>query len=213
MRDRALATDATTTSSRFSLPLDHADLRTGSASLVEQAGDLRNRARLVQADSDRLHQDALTIQLEVRTAERAKLSMQSLLELIGEAGFSWRDVARLVGVSVPALRKWRAGESATGVHRSAVAQLVAFTDLIAEQGLIQDVASWLEVPIVPDVPVTHLDLYAVGLIGPILEHAMRQLSDPSGLLDLYDPEWRGRYRSEFEVFEASDGEPALRRRA
>lgn len=35
--------------------------------------------------------------------------MASMLSDLAELGFAWRDIARLVKVSVPAVQKWRKG--------------------------------------------------------------------------------------------------------
>ena len=42
-------------------------------------------------------------------------------------------------------------------------ELVAFCDIVREQYLIDDVASWLEVPLIPQVPITGLDLLAAPI--------------------------------------------------
>lgn len=56
--------------------------------------------------------------------------MASMLSDLAELGFAWRDIARLVKVSVPAVQKWRKGEKASGESHSRVASLLAACDLI-----------------------------------------------------------------------------------
>ncbi|MCA1708885.1 MAG: hypothetical protein LC808_38665 [Actinobacteria bacterium] len=187
------------------------------ADLVEETGHLKNRTRVLVEDSTQLHQDSArlydeTLEQLLRTAtgDRVKESVEKLLSHLSQLGFAWRDVARLVGVSVPALRKWRTGERATGDNHRRVAELVAFCDIVRQQYLIDDVASWLEVPLMPHVPVTGLDLLAVPRSDLLFRWASDLQVDPEELLDDFRPDWRSEYSSSIEVFVASDGQRGLR---
>jgi hypothetical protein len=132
-----------------------------------------------------------------------------MLGKLAELGFAWRDVARLVGVSVPAIQKWRRGEKTSGDSRLKVANLLAACDIIAEHYMIEEVASWFEMPLVANAPVTPLDLYAANRGDLVFDFASGH-TDPEVLLTEFDPEWRERYRSEFEVFDAVDGHRSIR---
>ncbi|BDR52201.1 hypothetical protein KIM372_01080 [Bombiscardovia nodaiensis] len=48
-----------------------------------------------------------SIQSTNRVASISNQSMETLLEQISDLGFAWRDVARMLHVSVPAIQKWR----------------------------------------------------------------------------------------------------------
>jgi hypothetical protein len=101
------------------------------------------------------------------------------------------------------------GERATGESRLKVASLLAACDLIAEHYDVREIASWFEMPLVADVPVTPIDLYATEQPQLVFEYASGH-DDPEQVLTSFDPEWRARYRSDFEVFRAGDGELSIR---
>ena len=187
------------------------------ADLVEEVGHLKNRTRVLVEDSTQLHQDSARLHdetleqlLRTATGDRARESVERLLTHLSQLGFTWHDVARLAGVSVPALRKWRAGERATGDNHRRVAELVAFCDIVREQYLIDDVASWLEVPLIPQVPITGLDLLAAPRFDLLFRWASDLHADPDELLTDFRPTWRSDYSSSLEVFVASDGQRGLR---
>lgn len=133
-----------------------------------------------------------------------------LIERLNSLGFSWQDIARISGVSMPALRKWRHGHSPTGINRQRVAMVVAFCRIAKEKYLIEDVAGWLESPLHPSAPITGLDLVAEERCDLALELVSTGLQDPESVLDRFDPGWKDRYGSQVEVFAAPDGLPGLR---
>ena len=185
--------------------------------LVESAGHLRNQTKIIVSDSTYLHQSAqglhnqaLIILHNNMTNELAKKPMTSLLNRLSDLGFSWQDIARLSGVSVPALRKWRHGNPATGVNRHRVAMFLAFCKIADEYYFIEDVAGWLETPLHPSAPITGLDLIAEGRFDLALELASTRMQDPELVLDQFEPGWKEKYESQVELFIAPDGLPGLR---
>ena len=115
--------------------------------LVEDAGHLRNNAALVGSDASDIHHLVIELRLDEKARELVRRSTLNLLAELSDAGFAWRDIAAMVGVSVPALRKWRMGESATPEHRLSIARLVALVETLPVDYMIEDPASWMEVPI------------------------------------------------------------------
>lgn len=188
------------------------------AELVDSAGWLSSQVGLhvqdatqLQDKTNQLHSDTLHEFIRVRADDLATKPLTDLLRSLAGKGFAWRDVARLVGVSVPALRKWRQGEQATGENRLKVAQLLAFCELLEEKALVTDPVSWLEMPLVEEAPVSGLDLLAAHRVDLLFDRALRA-SDPEAILDEYEPDWRSTYSEAFEVFEADDGMLGLRPR-
>jgi hypothetical protein len=184
--------------------------------VVAEAGHLRSRARLLGedvAETDRevseLYRQALFEQLDAKARVIAKRSVGQMLSELADAGFAWRDIAALARVSVPAVRRWRQGEAPTGPNRLAIARIVALVETLRDEHLVFDVASWMEVPLVPDAPVTAIDLAAGGRLQEVVEIAAGH-STGEEVLDRSQPGWRERYRSSFEVFEAPDGGLATR---
>jgi hypothetical protein len=185
--------------------------RTSFDELAEHAGHLRSATRLLTQNVAEVHDEVLDVQLEARTEEAAKRSVPELLSELAALGFSWRDIARLVGVTVPALRKWRLGGSTTGGHRRAIARLLAFVDVLRSDHLVNHVSSWLEMPI-GDSDLNGIDVYSAGEDRRLLLHAAGHLSSEE-LLDQFDPSWRDKQADRYEIVTADDGEPIIRVRA
>lgn len=177
--------------------------------LVAHAGHLRNMTRMLGEDVEQVHREAFEVQLETKARELTKRAAADLLNELADQGFAWRDIARLIGVSVPAVRRWRLAESPTPAHLLAIAKLLAFVEIVRDDHMVVDVAAWMEVPISAEAPVTAMDLAAAGRFGDLLELAALHVS-AEYVLDRWQPDWRERYRSEFEVFEAPDGELGIR---
>jgi hypothetical protein len=177
--------------------------------LAEEAGSLRSTSRYMVQSTSELHQRALFQSWQYRTNERGKLAPKALLEEIADLGFAWRDVARMIGVSVPALQKWRRAGGVTGENRRKLASLLALCDEITERYHVQEVASWFEMPLTASAPVTPIDLYAEDQPDLVLEYASGH-GDSEEILTAYDPDWRERFRSDFEVYRDTDGEMSIR---
>lgn len=204
--------DTGTVGSEITPPPAVSATQTAAKVLTEDIGFGRRKARVLNQGYEDLHQRIHSVEWRTRTADRGRASTVEMLVELAELGFAWRDVARLVGVSVPAVQKWRRGEGATGESRRKVASLLAACDLIVEHYEVREIASWFEMPLVADVPVTPIDLYANERADLVFEHASGH-ADPEQILTVFDPEWRERYRSDFEVFQAEDGHPSLRLKA
>lgn len=185
---------------------------TAAARLTEDAANVRSQVREMDLNAGETHQLRYLHEWEVLTQQRQAQSPTDLLGELGDMGFAWRDVARLVGVSVPAVQKWRRGERITGDNRRRLAGLVAACDFILSHFYVSsdDVASWFETPIHDQAPVTPTDLWAGGQRVIFFEYATRHLT-PEETLNGFDAEWRERYRSDFETFRDDDGQIGLRR--
>jgi len=177
--------------------------------LVDEAGYLRNVARVIGDGVGEVHRHAFEAQLNARTREVAKRSAVEMLDELAARGFAWRDIARLIGVSVPAVRRWRQGEPPTGPRLWTIARLLAFIDTLRTDHHVTDAAAWLEMPLVPSAPVTGIDMLTDGHYADVFDLAAEHTTAEE-VLDQYQPDWRERYRSDFEVFEAADGELGIR---
>ncbi|MGW5447442.1 helix-turn-helix domain-containing protein [Streptomyces asiaticus] len=178
--------------------------------LTEAAGSLRYRAKFVSEDTAELHAEVLFGDWRRRTVARGKESPAALLEELSDLGFSWRDIARMLGVSVPAVQKWRRSGGVSGDNRVQLASLLALCDMV-KQPVIHDVASWFEMPLTPGVPVTPIDLFAERRPDLVLEHALGP-NDVEETLTAYAPDWRDRYQSNFEVYVDVDGAKSIRQK-
>ena len=180
------------------------------SSLAEKTAGLRDNARFLHDDASALHQRTQRHDLNARTSAKARASAQELLNQLAHLGYSWSMIARLVGVSVPALRKWRQGESSTGENRRRIAELAALTDFLDEY-MITDIPSWLEVPLDPYAAITCADICAAGRVDLVLDFAANRIASPHALLDAFDPDWKLKI-SDYEVIPSADGIPSIRRR-
>lgn len=184
--------------------------RISAAEMTENVGALRGEARLLNEDITQFHQDTWAEEWRTRTAARSKGAVRDLLAELSELGFAWRDVARLLSVSVAAVQKWRKGDTVAGENRYKIAALLAACDLIADHYAVQEIGSWFETPLLGGVPVTPMDLYATAAQRSLVFEFACGHTDPEAVLTSFDPTWRERYRSDFEVFVAADGERSIR---
>lgn len=179
-----------------------------SSDLMNVAGDIRGQARTLHNEGQDIHRETTIHEWTNLTSEQGKRRTQDLLEELHELGFAWRDIARMVGVTVPALQKWRKGQKTSGENRSAIAGLVAACHLVQERHMIEEVASWFEMPVVPGCPITPIDMYAAGDRVLVFDHASGHAS-PEEVLDGYEPDWRSKYSSPYAVYRAEDGHLSL----
>lgn len=186
--------------------------QTAATILTEDIGFGRKEVQALAEDYSDLHQRSRYVEWQSRTNSKARAQVSDMLEELADLGFAWRDLARLLDVSVAAVQKWRKGGSVTGNNRRNVATLLAACDLIIEDYGVQEIASWFEMPILADVPVTPMDLYERKRTDLVFEHASGQV-DPEQVLTEFDSEWRKRYKSGFEVFRSGEGELSIRAKA
>lgn len=179
--------------------------------LTEDIGYIRKRARNLHEETDELHQQSHYAEWNARTNQRGRTTTREMLDELAGLGFAWRDLAKLVGVSVPAIQKWRRGEGTTGENRQKVASLLAACDLVSEHYGIKEIASWFEMPMQLGVPVTPIDLWASGRSDLVFDFASGH-SESEQIFTAWDPQWRDRYRSDFEVFRAGDRNLSIRQK-
>lgn len=174
---------------------------------------LVDRAAVLKDDIADLHADVKEADLAARTSAKARKSVTGLLAELGqERGMSWSDIASWAGVSVSAVRKWRQGGEATPENRSRLAMIAALLDWLTEY-MIEDPAQWLEMefPLPAGYSIRPLDLLLEEQVDGLLDIAAERAT-PEQVLDRLDSTWRDTLRSDFEVFEAADGERAIRAR-
>lgn len=176
--------------------------------LLQEIADLHARA-------DALARDSNASDLE----QRQQLIMRELpsteaLTALSEYGFAWRDIARVVGVSVPAITKWRRGAGTTPENRAKIAKLLALLQIL-ELKMVNEPASWLEMPLREGVAASRLDLLAAGRYDLVIDLASSPDLDTAitKALDGYDEDWRTTLVDDtFETFLADDGVVSIRPR-
>lgn len=176
--------------------------------LASEVGALRSGVGILSEDVAQVHGDSLQLQLESHTDQAAKRSPLDLLNELAERGFSWTSVARVVGVSIPAVRKWRNGNPLSGENRRNLALMVAFVNVLEEDHLIQDGASWLDMPLAES-SFTGIDVLAAGQAHELMQYAAGHIRSRA-LLGSAIPDWEDTLEDRFEVYEAPDGELAIR---
>jgi hypothetical protein len=187
---------------------------TSATRSTQESGEERAVLHAKAGVADGVHQRSYRSEWYIGTSKLAATKTPAeLLQELADLGFAWRDIARLAKVSVPAIQKWRQGQGMSGEHRGKLAGLLAACKMLTEDhNCIQEIASWFEMPILQDIPVTPIDLWVSGHPELVFEHGLSPVSDPEQLLSRWDPEWRERFRSNFEVFRAGDGNLSLRQK-
>ncbi|MGW6505107.1 helix-turn-helix domain-containing protein [Nonomuraea angiospora] len=183
------------------------------STLLSDVGLLRTQASTLSSEIEDTHHAMQGIDIRQRASVKVRKGVPTLLEeLTEDRGMSWSDVARLVGVSVSAVRKWRTGGQASPEKRKELAELAAFLDVL-EESSVEDPARWLEVPfyLPAGYTVRPVELYIRGHRTELLDVACGR-RDAEDVLDAAYPSWRETRRSSLEVFTAADGLPALRAR-
>lgn len=187
-----------------------------TAALALEMGWRRDRAGVLYDDLKALHRQALQRDLEERTARKARRSVPELLrDLAVDRGMAWADIADLVGVSVAAVRKWRSEGGATADNRSRLARLAAFLDALTDCG-VADAAQWMEIalPLREGYTITPIEVYQHDGELALLDFASAPegQADAETVLDATMPGWRQERASDFEVYDAPEGQKALRLR-
>ncbi|WP_410644982.1 hypothetical protein [Amycolatopsis sp. lyj-346] len=192
---------------------DYAPPTGGTRAFSLDVGYLRSRTDMHASEAKELHDGARELELDDRTLEKSKKSVASLLaELTRDRGMGWSDIAEVVGVSVSAIRKWRKGGEASPESRRKLAQIAGLLDVLAENGLVEEPARWMEMdlPLEAGYFIRPLDLYLEGHVVALIDLA-EQRQTIAQVLDQVRPNWR-ESRSDFEVFVDTDGERSIRHR-
>lgn len=185
---------------------------TASASVLDRADVNYRRSTELHGQVRDTRRKAHLAQLESRTVERARCAPMQALEQLADYGFAWRDIGRIVGVSVPAIAKWRKGAGVTGENRLKIARLLALIDMLADR-FIDEPASWLEMPIKAGVGITRMDLLERGRYDLVLALASTHTGDGTVeyVLDQTDQNWRETcVDNAFESYVAEDGVISIR---
>ncbi|WP_428983069.1 hypothetical protein [Phytohabitans maris] len=156
---------------RSNEPADHP---TAISQATKRAAADRDEAGMVTLDAAQKHEALLRQLWDVETDKRLKGGLQALLvELTEGYGLGWSDIARLIKVSVPAIRKWRNGGDISTQRLYALGQLAAYMKLLEDQGGVTDPAAWLATPIESgiDRSITKASIYTAGLAVPLLSYA------------------------------------------
>jgi DNA-binding transcriptional regulator YiaG len=170
----------------------------------------RSRAQSRHTDAVDEHQSMYLLEWQRRVKSHSERSHASMLSSLWKSGLSWRDIARLLKVSVAAVQKWRSGENMSSKNFARLRDFVAAYDMVAAHKPDVDVASWIDVPILTDVPVTPRELWIKGDPNTFFEYALGDMKSETAL-DIVDPNWRQRYREDgFETFIGADGNPGIR---
>jgi hypothetical protein len=89
--------------------------RTSATRLTQERGETRAIARARAELAVDLHQDSYFSEWRIGTSKLAATKTPAeVLQQLADLGFAWRDIARLVKVSVPAIQKWRQGQGMSG---------------------------------------------------------------------------------------------------
>jgi DNA-binding transcriptional regulator YiaG len=192
------------------------EAETADDRLLNRVSALRDRTHDLDTGARTLHNDVRMYELDERTTATALRNPASLLrQLSHEYALSWAAIARLAGVTPTAVRKWRRGETVSADNRRSIARAVTFLEMLTENaGPLEDLGSWLEMPLSDVATITPLDLYVGGQFVALLDHVGGHLK-AHPMLDQFDPAWREDYGrdSAFDVVQADDGQLSITERS
>lgn len=181
-----------------------------SHQLLYRTGRIWERQQELKSQSDDVRRSAILLTVQAHVELHLKFSvMQELENLTTSLGMGWNDVARAVGISHQALRKWRHGGRPSPELRIRLAQLGAFLGILQGEE-VQDPAAWLELPILPGYKGTRLDLFIINDWLALVDLAAGRI-EPAEALGHLSRDWPSELRRQHEVFEAGDGGLAIRR--
>jgi hypothetical protein len=182
------------------------------AALVAETAELRDDLSATTSQATQLHHDAEELHLAEATRQLEASSPVDLLDAIAdELLFPWSLLARVVGVSPTAVRKWRRGETVTPVHHHHLAEFLAFCLTLRHRDpRIDNVPRWLEMPVDARSDVSRLDLFLAGTRTGLLDLASARRTGED-LLDEAVQGWRERAATtrRFDVLVHEDGSTSL----
>ncbi len=156
------------------------------------------------------HQSKYLDEWQQRVKKHSERPHEELLSSLWDSGLSWRDIARLLKVSIASVQKWRSGDKMAAKNFARLRDFVAAYDTVAAHKPGVDIASWLDVPILSAAPITPRNLWTDGDPSTFFEYALGDLQ-PEAALDVFEPEWRQRYRNDgFDTFVGDDGHLSIR---
>jgi hypothetical protein len=183
-----------------------------SSSVFDQVDVAYRRTTDLHGQACDTRRKAHQLELESKTVDRARCAPTQALEQLSDYGLAWRDIARVIGVSVPAINKWRKGTGITGENRLKIARLLGLIDMLGDR-LIDEPASWLEMPITDGVTLSRMDLLERGRYDLVVALASTHTGDGTveSVLNEAEPEWRERLvDNTFEAYIEDDGHVSIR---
>ena len=184
---------------------DFYELRALTAEVHDDAARIADRAKGLNERAQHAH-------LDQRAATLSQSDPDLLLgELADVAGMPWSLVAKLLGVSPTAVRKWRKGGTLAPDSRLRLARIVVFCEMVREADpRIVDPALWLQTPMTSATVLTRGDLYALHRADDLLVMAAGRRS-PDEVLDGAAPSWRTSHAADphHRVVLAEDGVPSI----
>lgn len=211
----SMAGSTSTTSATISgeVALPHAPSSTTINALIRtlDAHENRQQQAAVLRRTETLHRTRYIEEWDSRRADWGKVSAQQILNSLWRDGFAWRAIARFLGVSVPAIQKWRGGETKPSrKNQEKLRNFMAAYVVVCAHNHEIDVPSWLELPIISGVPITPMDIWQKLDPTVFFEFAMSGAESPHATLDAYDPNWRSKYLDDgFENVRGEDGRMSI----
>ena len=123
-------------------------------------------------------------------------------------GFAWADIAKMLNVSVPAIRKWRMHGGVSPDNHHKLAELAAFVQVLVATAQVHSPANWLLLRLVPGYTVISRDLYSSENAPLIVDYACENIAAEM-MLDELVPDWRLTHRAEYEARQFDDGTMGL----
>lgn len=215
--DWRFAEDAGTTATQVQTGA-YLDLTAATGNLAARAAELTDRYDQGATEAQELHTEALQHALTALTMELEREVVGTLLDELSDRFGSWSTLARCIGVTSTALRKWRRGDEPSAENKQRVAYALAFARKLEEVDVrLRDAGYWLEAPMSAETTLTRADVYRTGAAVDLLRMArscVRVGPDnlrPEQVLEAHVPGWRRTHARDerFKVRWDDEGMPSI----
>lgn len=179
------------------------DAQLGRLWVAHSTDQLEKAQTFVASTASERHQTYSERLSQLARQYRTRVGKELVQLLATEYGLAWVDMARMLEVSVPAIRKWRMSGNVTPENAGKIADLAAFAQLLSEHNVRP--AAWLSTPLIAGYTVAPKHLYSLGHAGALADVALGT-GDAEMLLDRVEPDWRARFDARgYDVARFDDG--------
>jgi hypothetical protein len=141
-----------------------------------------------------------------RCTKWGKRGHKEMLNTLWTDGFAWVDIARSLGVSVPAIQKWRGSDTKPSPDNfRKIRDFMAAYEMLCSHNSGREIADWFEIPIVSGTPVTPFDIWRTSKPDDFFLFAFGKKTEEE-TMDAFEPDWREKYLNDgFAFIQGEDG--------
>ena len=137
------------------------------------------------------------------------LTKKQILSELYSLGFGIREIAHMLDVTHKTAHQWKYKHWPISVSRTRLEEVLAVCWRLQNGYKINEVAAWLITPLHEWAPISASDLVADRRYDLVLTLAENRKSNAEEVLDQFEPEWRDKYNSGWEIVISGDGHPSF----